>query len=54
MRSYRLCSNLPLGGFETVGFMALGRAETGGPVVSMWCLMSCFVGASGVGILAAA
>ena len=24
-----------------------GRAETGGPVVSMWCVMSCFTGVSG-------
>ena len=47
MPSWSMCSNSCLAARSRSGANRLGRAETGGPVVSMWCVTSCRTGVSG-------
>ena len=48
MPDWSMCSNSLLATRRRSGASRLGRADTGGPVVSMWWVMLCSTGVSGV------
>ena len=45
--SWSICSNSCLAARRRSGARRLGRAEAGGPVVSIWWVTSCLTGVSG-------
>ena len=48
MPSWSMCSNSLLAAERRSGARRLGRAETGGPEVTMWWVTLCLMGVSGV------
>ena len=47
MLSCSICSNSLFVTCKRSGARRRGRADTGGPTVSIWCVMSCRMGVSG-------